>query len=85
MVSAEQGKQLVVTHAMTMLDSLPRASRDVGRERARLIVPLVTLGVMLSADFVLAGLTHQQAFVSIPAFILEILVVLLLPWRRLLP
>lgn len=82
---AEAGKQLVFKNALGMLSAMPHSSRDEARKRARWIVPLATLGMMIAADFALAALMHQPSFVSIPAFVLEILIVVLLPWQRLLP
>ena len=82
---AEAGKQLVLKSAMALLGSMPRTSIDDAKKRARAVVPLATLGVLFAMNFVLAGLLHQPKFMSIPAFVLEILVVVLLPWRRLLP
>jgi hypothetical protein len=81
---AEFGKQLVLKNAMALLSSMPRTTLDDAKKRARWIVPLATLGVFLAMDFALAALLHQPKFLSIPAFVLEILIVVLLPWRRLL-
>jgi hypothetical protein len=81
---AVEGKQLVLKNALALLGSMPRASIDDARKRARWLVPLAALGVFVAADFALAAFTHNHSFVSIPAFMLEIAIVLLLPWKRLL-
>ncbi len=81
---AEAGKQLIVAQAVARIDATPRSTKESAR-RGRWLAPVALAGFLIAMDFLLATVTHNRRFVSVPAFALEILIVALLPWRRIVP
>lgn len=81
---AERGKRLVLARALAQIDAMPRTDRALARRRGALLAPLASLGFLLTTSFALAVLTHRREFVSAPALAAEVLLIALLPWRRIL-
>jgi hypothetical protein len=81
---AERGRQLVVAAALAQIETAPRTPRERAMRRGAWLAPIATLGFLFAASMLLATVTHNRTFVSIPALALEMLLVAVLPWRRIL-
>lgn len=79
---AEEGKQLVLSTALSQLETAPRTHRPEGMRRGAWLVPLVTLGFLFATSFLIATVTQRKVFVSPLVLALEMLLVAVLPWRR---
>jgi hypothetical protein len=81
---AAEGKQRIVARAMAQLEALPRASMESAKRRGRVVLPVALMGFLVAMDFLMRAATGNRAFVSWPALGLEIAIVALLPWKRIL-
>lgn len=82
--AAEQGRKAVVARAMAVVDAEPRTTPEEARRSARSLIPIAGLGLIFATSWMLSALTQSRAFVSPITLAVEILVVALLPWRRIL-
>lgn len=76
---AEKGKQLVLALAMATVETLPRTERA---SKGALIAPVAALLLLFASNFLFATLARSRAPLSAWVFVVEIALVLVIPWRR---
>jgi hypothetical protein len=81
--AAEQGRQLVLAAALAQLATTPHSARAQSMGRGMWLAPLAALGLLFALGALLATVTQNRVFVSLPALAVEMLIVAVLPWRRL--
>jgi hypothetical protein len=82
--AAARAKKTIVAQAMAVVDATPRTTPEEARRTARSLIPIAALGLILAISWMLSALTRSRLFVSPITLAVEILVVALLPWRRIL-
>jgi hypothetical protein len=82
--AAARGKSRVLTVAMARIDALPRTTPERARRGGRWLAPVAVLAFLLVVSFLLAAVTRRQEFVSPAMIVTEVVLVALLPWRRIL-
>ncbi len=76
---AERGLQLVLAQALARFESVPREDRP---KAGRLALPLAALMMLFGLSFGAANMTGKREFLSLPALAAQVLLVAIVPWRK---
>lgn len=77
---AERGKQLVIGLAMATVEAMPRTERA---SKGAIIAPIAAILLLGAANFLVATLAHTRVPLSPWVFAVEIVLVLVIPWKKL--
>lgn len=76
---AERGLQLVLAQALARFEAMPREDRP---KRGGLALPLAAMMMLFGLSFAFANFTGKREFVSLPSLAAQVLLVAVVPWRR---
>lgn len=77
---AERGKQLVIGLAMATVEAMPRTERA---SKGAIIAPIAAILLLGAANFLVATVAHTRVPLSPWVFAVEIVLVLVIPWKKL--
>lgn len=76
---AERGLQLVLAQALARFESQPREDRP---KSGGLALPVAAMMMLFGLSFAFANFTGKREFVSLPSLAAQVLLVAIVPWRR---